>query len=97
MKILKPNEMVDIPHEIATCPYCRNKLVARCSEWSQCEDLSWEAESLELDCLSEPDMEEDIEAWNQWVDIHSEMPYVYWLPIENKILLWINSLYRWEL
>lgn len=96
MKILKAYEMIDIPHEIAVCPYCGDKLTAQCSEWSQCEDMSWKAENIELECLSEPDIE-DSEKWHVWIDSHTMMPYVYWLPVEEKVLAWINAHYRWEL
>lgn len=97
MKILEANEVIEVPEKIAVCPYCGNKLIAICDEWVECDDLTWQASSLSVDCLSEPEMEENIELWKEWFAIHSEMPYVYMLPIEQKILAWVNSQFRWKL
>ena len=93
-----------IPREIAVCPYCAEAcseqwpLIARMMAW----ELSgkrrgveiWKCSEFELECMSEPNLEDDIEAWESWIEFHSYMPYVYMLPIEIRVSKWINSVYR---
>ena len=100
--------MIYVPREIAVCPYCNEHLnestplVARLMGWEQSGKRRgvrmWKVSEIELECSSEPELdedgEEDEEAFESWVEFHSEMPYVYWLPVELRVRAWINACYR---
>ena len=51
---------------------------------------------MSLDCESEPD---DIESeeWEYFDATHYEMPYVYLLPVYERVKAWINYNYRFAL
>lgn len=83
-----------VPPSFARCPYCDGRLYAGFRGWSQEPDGTWIGDEVELDCENEPDMEEDEEKWEAWLESHSEMPYVYWLPVCERVKQWVNSQYR---
>lgn len=83
-----------VPPDFARCPYCEGRLYAGFRGWVLEEDGTWAGEEVELDCENEPDMETNEAAWDYWLETHSEMPYVYWLPVCEKVKRWINSQYR---
>lgn len=78
------------------CPYCKADLTYQAEGWGQDDNGQWMADSLDVQCHNEPDME-DGEAWEEWLRVHSEMPYVYQLPVDNRVLSWINERYRFKL
>lgn len=64
------------------CPYCKGNLTYRCNGW-------------DIECSTKPDMESD--DWEDWIHQHSEMPYVYQLPVDEKVKDFINKKYRFDL
>jgi hypothetical protein len=74
----------DVPQTIAVCPYCNSSLSAQVTGWTESEPNSdlYIADSIDMTCAEEPDME-DLSDWDDFVDRHSEMPYVYWLPVHS--------------
>lgn len=98
--------LIYIPREIAVCPYCDGfqRLVARMSAWEfggRSHGIEiWKCSEIELECTSEPELLEDDQRmavrdeWEEWMNAHSYMPYVYMLPIEIRVSKWINACYR---
>ena len=99
--LLDSTAVIHIPPEVRVCPYCGGKLVAQFSGWSQDDDGSWLADCVELECDTQPELDEDLEggtdAWDEWVANHSVMPYVYWLPATMAVEKWINERYRFRM
>lgn len=77
------------------CPYCKGDLTYRCNGWEQDDNGLWMADSFDVDCSTEPDMES--EEWEDWMQQHSEMPYVYQLPVDERVKDFINKKYRFEM
>lgn len=77
---------------MAVCPYCNAKLYASCEGWTENDEGEWMADTISVDCESEPDI--DSSEWREWFDFHSDMPYVYQLPVDSKIERWINNNFR---
>ena len=96
MVTLNTDALLNIPPEIAVCPYCGTKLTAQFDGWNQEADGSWTVDSMSLDCESEPD---DIESeeWEYFDSTHYEMPYVYLLPVYERVKAWVNAHYRFAL
>lgn len=78
------------------CPYCKGDLTYTCNGWEQDENGLWMADSFDMNCSTEPDMEDEDE-WNDWFQSHSEMPYVHQLPVDEAVKKYINSKYRFEI
>lgn len=83
-----------VPPDFARCPYCEGRLYACFRGWVLEDDGTWIGDEVELECENEPDMETEEAAWDWWLETHSEMPYVYWLPVCQKVKRWVNSQYR---
>jgi hypothetical protein len=103
MKTLPANQRIDVPPQVAVCPYCDGDvpLYAECESWHQRDDGTWEADGIRLECTSEPELEEGCDeatedAWQDWLDAHTVMPYVYWLPVDRRVLSWINKNFRFD-
>lgn len=94
LKTVASDHIFEIPAEIAVCPYCDAKLYASCEAWTQIDNGSWIAEQLSIDCETEPDIEAP--RWDEWFTTHSEMPYVYQLPVDTKVEKWVNTNFRFE-
>ena len=100
--VLGTDTTIHVPRDVAICPYCEASLVLQVTGWGQLDDGTWAASLIDLDCVSEPDMPEDdddprIEEWEGWMEGHSYMPYLHWLPVEDRVLYWLNRLFRWRL
>lgn len=78
------------------CPYCGADMTYHCEGWEEDENGLWKAEYVTGDCASEPEMENE-EEWDNWFSTHSDMPYVYQLPVDIKIMNFINKKYRFKL
>jgi len=93
----KVSDPIQIPEEVAVCPYCKAKLSVQPDSWTQNDDGSWSLDMGHGECAAEPDMEEDEEAWETWLANHSIEPYTYQLPVDMKVTAWINERYRFEM
>jgi hypothetical protein len=76
------------------CPYCQGDLTYRCNGWEQDENGLWMADSFDMECSTEPDMES--EEWEDWMDNHSDMPYIHQLPVDERVKASINKRYRFD-
>jgi hypothetical protein len=85
----------DVPRTIAICPYCEGSLSAQVTGWTENESDSnlYIANEVDLTCSEEPDIE-DRSDWDDFVDCHSDMPYVHWLPVRCTVEDWINNNFR---
>ncbi len=92
MKTLLQHESLPIPESVAVCPICGAKLVAQFQCWQERDDKTWEAAEIDLNCVTEPDI--DSRQWWPWHRRHYAMPYVDWLPLDVKLLAWVNENYR---
>jgi hypothetical protein len=77
------------------CPYCQGDLTYTANGWEQDDNGLWMADSFDMDCSTEPDMEDEDE-WNDWFNNHSDMPYVNQLPVDERVKKFINSKYRFD-
>ena len=77
------------------CPYCQGDLTYTANGWEQDDNGLWMADSFDMDCSTEPDMENEDE-WNDWFNNHSDMPYVNQLPVDKRVKEFINSKYRFD-
>jgi hypothetical protein len=93
----KVSDPIEIPEDVAVCPYCGAKLSVSPECWEQNEDGSWSLSNGHADCAAEPDIAGEEEKWEEWFTVHSQMPYVYQLPVDEKCTAWINERYRFEM
>ena len=87
--------MIEVPKRLGVCPYCGGVLQVTFTGWEQQADGKWLADELQVDCQTEPAMESP--EWDDWMKQHSEMPYVYQLPVDEKIKTWINRHFFFEI
>jgi hypothetical protein len=85
----------EVPADVAKCPYCETKLVVQVSAWDEVMPGFGVAVSIDMNCETEPDIESD--EWEEWLREHSEMPYEYQLPVDMKVMKWLNSKYRFPM
>lgn len=78
------------------CPYCGGNLTYVCNGWEQDDKGRWMADSFDVDCSNEPDNMESDE-WEEWLNIHSDMPYVRQLPVDTRVKEFINNKYRFNI
>lgn len=103
MKLLETNVRLPVPGSVAKCPYCSGELFVSFSCWTECDDGSWRADGVELDCNSEPELDEERdddeqrEVYDHWLEQHTYMPYVYWLPATVTVEKWVNENYRFKM
>jgi hypothetical protein len=95
VQLITCDTLLDVPADIAVCPYCGAALYVQFEAWSQEEDGSWSAENVHADCALEPDIRSD--KWDAWSTAHSVMPYVYQLPVDQEVEKWVNEHYRFIL
>lgn len=71
------------------CPYCGGDVEARETGWTHEDDGTETVDSIDADCQTMP-RDTDSEEWEEWMEIHSDMPYVHWMPFENRMIRAIN-------
>lgn len=60
----------------------------------QRDDGTWFGKP-KLSCETEPDIGDD--NYDEWMDEHYSMPYVDWLPIEDKVERWLKNKYDFDM
>lgn len=95
METIKTDATIKVPREVASCPYCKADLYVEMEEWEQDDDGTWYAVNPKGQCEREPDIDSD--DWEYWIEVHSDMPYVYQLPVDIRIEAWMKENYRFEL
>lgn len=77
------------------CPYCGHHLTYIAGGWEECEETGlWIVEFLDSDCWSEPDHETQRAEWVKWMDDHCPFPYVYQLPVDERVRTELKQKYR---
>jgi len=96
MELISGNKVIKVPVSVAVCPDCKKQLTIYGDGWEEGDD-GWLLESFTTSCEGEPEIGE--EGWQEWDDAHPsfDMPYVYWLPVTEKIKEWVNKNYRFDL
>jgi len=74
------------------CPYCGGDLLYRGTGWIEDERGQWKVDMMDCECSTMPDF--DDEEWDDWMNNHSEMPYVHQLSVDQAVIKWINARYR---
>ena len=79
-----------LPHH--PCPICGKAVfLLGVTEWGSDDHQISQAE---YECETEPDIDSD--EWWDWHDGHFSMPYVDWMPWENKMMEWLNRHYFYD-
>lgn len=68
------------------CPICGKQVFAMCQSWNP--DTS-EPHTIEIECESEPDVIK--KGWKAWYREHYRMPYVDWLPYQQRALAFVKT------
>lgn len=78
----------------ARCPICGAGLLLDAGAGAELDEATgeWIATEIELDCESEPGIDSD--EWDEWHRWHYRMPYVDWLPLEQRILSALRRRYH---
>ena len=76
------------------CPYCQGNLTYTADSWEEDDNGLWVGDHYDMRCSTEPEL--DSEEWDDWFQSHCEMPYVYQLPVDEKVIKYINSKYRFD-
>ena len=91
-------KLIDTDHVLplkVPCPICGDRLTARFESWSMDPDGSWLADSLELQCVSEPSIDDAV--WEDWHEWHFRTPYIDWLPVNEMVLAAVNKVFRFRM
>jgi hypothetical protein len=78
-----------------SCPYCGGKLVAEVDEWTQEADGSWAAQTLDITCMSEPDIDGD--EWEGWWAGHSMDYCKDWHDLHDRLIAYLKRTTRFEM
>jgi len=95
-EILDPDKPIDIPAEVAVCPYCKTKITISPDGWVE-EENGFACDSFTSWCENEPEIDAGDDEWEAFLQSHGDMPYVYQLPVDQKIEAWLKSMYRFDL
>lgn len=77
------------------CPYCGADLRGKATAWEKRSNHTWQATEIEMDCVTMPDFESD--EYDEWIKVHTNMPYVYWHPVISDILCHIQLYYSFNI
>lgn len=92
MIVLAKGSVPEIPRSLFICPICGAQIVAEIDCWEQNADRTWQAAECKLNCSTEPDI--DGKEWWDWHHNHFRVPYVDWLPLEIRVLAWMQANFR---
>lgn len=96
MQLVSGNKEIKVPLDVAVCPDCKTQLTIYPDGWKEGDD-GWICDSFTTSCATEPEI--DDEGYDEWDNSHPsfDTPYIDWLPITNKIELWLKKNYRFDL
>lgn len=89
---LDRNKWFEFPADVAVCPICGAPVIVNFDEWKTETGMVTKA-GFHINCKDEPEMEWQDE-WNDWFYGHWSMPYMDWLPLENRLYKWFTARYR---
>lgn len=92
--VVSSDTRFSVPVEVAICPYCKRNLTAFTEAWEEDGEVMVATE-VHTECEGEPAIDSD--EWPGWFRAHSYMPYVYQLPVNERVADWVNSRYRFKL
>lgn len=92
MELVSENKQFEFK---GACRYCGGDVTAWCEGWEQDDAGNWKADTVATQCSTEPDI--DSEEWEDWFASHSDLPYVYILPMHQQIIKHINERYKFDL
>ena len=97
MKTVATNTNIKIPLDVAICPICGADVYVDIDEWEQNEDGTWKVSDcgVHCNCTTEPAIATD--EWEEWFYGHWSMPYVDWLPVDEKVRVWLIQNYRFDI
>lgn len=95
-------DVIKVPESIAVCPACKTQITIAPEGWEETKltktNNIWKCEYYSRWCATEPDVQ-DRKAFKDWENSHyhvNNSPYIYWLPIEDKIDQWVYKTFRFE-
>ncbi len=99
IKTVSTTAKIPIPAHIAICPACDAPLIARTEAWNQLDDETWIAEEVYLSCAWEESLSQsgELPEFELTHKQASDMPYVHWLPVSEKVKAFVNENYRFNM
>jgi len=96
MITLKMGEVPAIPDKFR-CPICGDELTLEIEAWTDDDNGGWKAseDGIHTYCVSEPD-DLGSDNWDDWLSSHYQMPYVDWMPLEQRVYKWLEENYRFS-
>ncbi len=102
---------IKVPLTVAWCPSCGGQLHAHAHTWEEDQFGTWRSSEYDLQCETLPDQIINKEKQKEYAEIkneimaefesnhkqESEMPYVYWLPVYDKVNVYMKNTFRFEL
>lgn len=85
---------LDVPTEVAVCPFCQARLIASMTSCRQAADGTWLAASVQCRCAGIPDLDDD-EELQAWWDAHNTT-HADMAPVEAEVLAWLNVHYHFR-
>lgn len=95
-QLIKDGSEIVLPDSFR-CPICGAKVVIDdIDEKEQNDDGTWQVSDcgLHISCETEPEIGSD--DWDGWFSSHFSTPYIDWLPLDERVLSWINKHYRFQ-
>lgn len=94
------NELPALLPKRFACPICGAGIVLESIDGA--EEIApdkWVPDSFQYDCITAPDI--DADEWEDYMASHWSMPYVDWLPVEERFRSWLamnmeSKSGRWE-
>lgn len=94
MKVLDTDCPPAVPVQVAVCPICGEPIqITEIEEW-ETETGKVTDCGLRVDCTTAPEYQTNGGDMDAYLRDHWSMPYVDWLPVEEKVLTWLNRHYR---
>ena len=89
---LKNFKPIPVPRKVAVCPYCDDDpelIIEGIDAWSIDDNGKITPEEIVISCVNEPDIDDE-----DYVESHTYMPYVYWLPVHQLVKRWLVAAFE---
>jgi len=100
MKLLNLNDLITVPIDIATCPYCHMAIYIEIIEWTNDPEGGYKATEFHPLYACEPDYETQPRKWRKWrrQHIHPECrdqgDWFKWQLVHFNIETWLDEQIR---
>lgn len=91
-KVICRDEWVRVPLDVAECPYCGFMLKARPRMVTH-DPIPGQISTITLRCRTADDAGDDADL-STHLETHSRQPYVHWMPVEKRVLEWMQETYQ---